>query len=32
VGGLDAGLFEELPDEFGAFGPVVVEAFAGPFA
>jgi hypothetical protein len=25
VGGVDAGLVEELPNEFGAFGAVVVE-------
>jgi hypothetical protein len=29
---LDAGLFEELPNEFATFGAVIVEGFVGPFA
>jgi hypothetical protein len=29
---LDAGLLEELPDEFAAFGAVVVEGFVGPLS
>jgi hypothetical protein len=32
AGGLDAGGLEELPNEFAAFGAVVVEGFVGPFA
>jgi hypothetical protein len=28
---LDAGGFEELPNEFAAFGAVVVKGFVGPF-
>ena len=30
VGGLDAGLFEELPNEFAALGAVVIEGLVGP--
>ena len=32
VGGLDTGLFEELPNELATFGFVVVEGLVGPFA
>jgi hypothetical protein len=32
VGGLDACGFEELPNEFAAFGAVVVEGFVGPLS
>jgi hypothetical protein len=32
VRGLDAGGLKELPNEFGAFGAVVVESFVRPFA
>jgi hypothetical protein len=28
---LDAGGVEELPNEFAAFGAVVIESFVGPF-
>jgi hypothetical protein len=28
---VDAGLFEELPNEFAAFVTVVIEGFVGPF-
>src|SRR5262249_7569054 len=31
VGGLDAGGVEELPNEFGTFGPVVLQGLVGPF-
>jgi len=30
VGGLDTGGFEELPNEFAALGPVVIEGFVRP--
>jgi hypothetical protein len=30
VRGLDAGLLEELPNEFSALGPVVLQGFVGP--
>ena len=29
---LNTGLFKQLPNEFGAFGAVVVECFVRPFA
>jgi hypothetical protein len=32
MGWLDARLLKELPNEFAAFGAVVVEGFVGPFA
>jgi hypothetical protein len=32
VDGLDAGLFEELPNECATFGAVVIEGLVGPFA
>ncbi len=32
VGGLDAGLLEELPNECAAFGAVVIQALVGPLA
>ena len=32
VGGLDAGGFEELPNEFAAFGAVVIQGLVRPFA
>ena len=32
VGRLDAGFCEELPNEFTAFGAVVMQGFVGPFA
>jgi hypothetical protein len=30
--GLDAGGLEELPNEFAAFGAMIIERFVGPFA
>jgi hypothetical protein len=32
VAGLDAGLFEKLPNKFTAFGSVIVEGLVRPFA
>ena len=32
VRGLDTGLLEELPNEFAAFGAVVIKGLVGPFA
>jgi hypothetical protein len=32
VGGVDPGPLEELPNEFAAFGAVVLQGFVGPFA
>ena len=32
MGGVDAGLFEELPYECAAFGAVIIEGFVRPFA
>ncbi|PZS15318.1 MAG: hypothetical protein DLM60_17615, partial [Pseudonocardiales bacterium] len=31
VGGLDPDLFQELPNKFAAFGPVVVQGLVRPF-
>jgi hypothetical protein len=30
VGGLDASGLEELPNELGPLGPVIIEGFVGP--
>lgn len=32
VGGLDASILEELPNEGAAFGAVIIECFVRPFA
>jgi hypothetical protein len=32
MGGLDIGLFEQLPNKCCPFGAVVIEGFVGPFA
>ena len=32
VGGLDVGGLEELPNEFAAFGTMIIQSFVGPFA
>jgi hypothetical protein len=32
MSGVDAGLLEQLPNEFAAFSPVVFQAFVGPLA
>jgi hypothetical protein len=32
VCGLDTGGFDELPNEFAAFGAVVIQALVGPLA
>src|SRR5947209_15850025 len=32
VGGLYAGLFQELPNECAAFGAVIIESFVAPFS
>jgi hypothetical protein len=32
VGGLDAGLLQELPNKCAAFGAVIIEGFVGPLA
>jgi hypothetical protein len=32
VGWLDAGGLEQLPNEFAAFGPVIIQVFVGPLA
>ena len=32
MGGLDAGLLEQLPNKFAAFDAVIVQAFVGPLA